>query len=323
MNPASSRPVSAQVLDAAIAWQLSLDSGSPLEREEFAKWHAAHEEHARAWRQLGMLDQRFSVANGPARAALLQSREGIRRRVRKLGSGLASVVAVIGLALFAGDRYLPLDYWLADQRTATGEQRTVRLADGTVLNLNTHSAVDVRFDARQRLIVLQAGEIMVETGHGDARPFIVETREGSMRALGTRFLVKREDQGTRLSVLQSAVAAHPQNHPEEQILREGQQVLIRNDGLDAVAALTPGADAWTRGMLVVDNARLEDLVHELARYRRGHLGVTPEVADLRITGSFPLHDTDKALSALLPTLPVQIEQHTPYWVTVAKADTKP
>ena len=323
MNPASSKPVSAQVLDAAIAWQLSLDSGSPLEREEFAKWHAAHEEHARAWRQLGMLDQRFSVANGPARAALLQSREGIRRRVRKLGSGLASVVAVIGLALFAGDRYLPLDYWLADQRTATGEQRTVRLADGTVLNLNTHSAVDVRFDARQRLIVLQEGEIMVETGHGDARPFIVETREGSMRALGTRFLVKREDQGTRLSVLKSAVAAHPQSHPEEQILREGQQVLIRNDGLDAVAALTPGADAWTRGMLVVDNARLEDLVHELGRYRRGHLGVTPEVADLRITGSFPLHDTDKALSALLPTLPVQIERHTPYWVTVAKADNKP
>jgi ferric-dicitrate binding protein FerR (iron transport regulator) len=52
------------------------------------------------------------------------------------------VLAVIGLALFAGDRYLPLDYWLADQRTATGEQRTLRLADGTVLNLNTHSAVD-------------------------------------------------------------------------------------------------------------------------------------------------------------------------------------
>jgi transmembrane sensor len=126
-----------------------------------------------------------------------------------------------------------------------------------------------------------------------------------------------------LSVLQSAVAAHPQSHPEEQILREGQQVLIRNDGLDTVAALTPGADAWTRGMLVVDNARLADLVHELARYRRGYLGVAPEVADLRITGSFPLHDTDKALSALLPTLPVQIERHTPYWVTVAKADTKP
>ncbi|CAI9003921.1 transmembrane sensor [Pseudomonas sp. IT-P44] len=323
MNPVSSKPVSAQVLDAAIAWQLSLDSGTPVEREEFAKWHAAHEEHARAWRQLGMLDQRFSVASGPARTALLQSRESIRRRVRKLGSGVASIVAVLGLALFAGDRYLPVDYWLADQRTATGEQRTLRLSDGTLINLNTHSAVDVRFDEKQRRVILQEGEILVETGHGDARPFIVETREGSMRALGTRFLVKREEEGTRLSVLQSAVAAHPESSTEEQILHEGQQVLMRNNGLGPIIALNLGADAWTRGMLVVDNARLEDLVHELGRYRRGHLGVAPEIADLRITGSFPLHDTDLALSALLPTLPVQIEQHTPWWVTVAKADAKP
>ncbi|MBD9612138.1 FecR family protein [Pseudomonas sp. PDM02] len=323
MNPVSSKPVSAQVLDAAIAWQLSLDSGTPVEREEFAKWHAAHEEHARAWRQLGMLDQRFSVASGPARTALLQSRESIRRRVRKLGSGVASIVAVLGLALFAGDRYLPVDYWLADQRTATGEQRTLRLSDGTLINLNTHSAVDVRFDETQRRVILQEGEILVETGHGDARPFIVETREGSMRALGTRFLVKREEEGTRLSVLQSAVAAHPESSTEEQILHEGQQVLMRNNGLGPIIALNLGADAWTRGMLVVDNARLEDLVHELGRYRRGHLGVAPEIADLRITGSFPLHDTDLALSALLPTLPVQIEQHTPWWVTVAKADAKP
>ncbi|VVM83578.1 Protein FecR [Pseudomonas fluorescens] len=323
MNPASSKPVSAQVLDAAIAWQLTLDCGNPVDREEFAKWHAAHEEHARAWRQLGMLDARFSAASGPARSALLQSRESIRRRLRKLGSGVASVIAVIGLALFAGDRYLPLDYWLADQRTATGEQRTLRLSDGTLVNLNTHSAMDVRFDDKQRLIILQEGEILVETGHGDARPFIVETREGSLRALGTRFLVKREEQGTRLSVLQSAVAARAQSSPEEQILREGQQVLMRNNGLGPIIALNLGADAWTRGMLVVDNARLEDLINELGRYRPGHLGVAPEVADLRITGSFPLNDTDLALSALLPTLPVQIEQHTPWWVTVVKDEAKP
>ena len=318
MSPLSSKPVSARVLDAAIAWQLSLDSGagSAVEREEFAKWHAADEEHARAWQQLGMLDQRFSVASGPGRVALLQSREGIRRRVRKLGSGIASVLLVIGLGLFASERYLPLDYWLADQRTATGEQRTLRLADGTLINLNTHSALDVRFDEKQRRIVLQEGEILIETGHNDARPFIVETRDGQMRALGTRFLVKREDHGTRLSVLQSAVAARPETLADEQILKEGQQVLMQRDGLGPLLALNPGSDAWTRGMLVVDNVRLEDLVHELDRYRPGHLGVDPAVADLRITGSFPLHNTDLALSALLPTLPVQIEQHTSWWVTV-------
>ncbi|KAF0867251.1 FecR domain-containing protein [Pseudomonas sp. LD120] len=324
MTPISSKPVSAQVLDAAIAWQLALDGGaSALEREEFAKWHAAHEEHARAWRQLSMLDQRFSVASGPARNALLQSREGLRRQVRKLGRGFASVALVVGLALFAGERYLPVDYWLAEQRTATGEQRTLRLSDGTRINLNTHSALDVRFDEQQRRIVLQAGEILIETGHNDGRPFIVETRDGRMRALGTRFLVQREDRGTRLGVLQSAVAARPQAAQDEHVFKQGQQVLMHRDGLNPLPPLNPGADAWSRGMLVVDNARLGDLIKELGRYRRGYLGVAPEVADLRITGSFPLQDTDLALNALLPTLPVTIERHTDWWVTVAaKADAK-
>jgi transmembrane sensor len=318
MSQANSKPVSARVLDAAIAWQLCLDcgNGSEVEQAEFAKWYAASEEHARAWLQLGMLDQRFSVASGPARAALLQSRHGIRQRVRKLGRGLASIVLVCGLALFAGERYVPIHYWLADQRTATGEQRTLKLADGTRINLNTHSAIDVRFDETRRLIVLQAGEILVETGHDDSRPFYVQTRDGSLRALGTRFIVKREDDATRLSVLQSAVAAQPEALHQEQVFKAGQQVLMRSDGLGPLLAVTPATDAWTRGMLVVDNARLGDVIEELARYRTGYLGVDKSVADLRITGSFPLHDTTLALNALLPTLPVQIEQHTPWWVTV-------
>lgn len=318
MTAISSKPVSARVLDAAIAWQLSLDAGdrSLVAQEEFAKWLASDEEHARAWRQLGMLDQRFSVASGPARAALLQSRNSVRQRVRKLGRGLASIALVCGLALFAGERYVPIHYWLADQRTATGEQRTIELADGTRINLNTHSAIDVRFDDKRRLIVLQEGEILVETGHNDARPFSVQTRDGNLRALGTRFIVRREDDATRLSVLQSAVAAQPQALHQEQVFKQGQQVLMRSDGLGPVLSVPAASDAWTRGMLVVDNARLGDVVAELGRYRSGFLSVDSNVADLRITGSFPLHDTTLALNALLPTLPVQIEQHTPWWVTV-------
>ena len=319
MTAINAKPVSARVLDAAIAWQLSLDSGDGdlVAREAFSQWLASDEEHARAWRQLGLLDQRFGLASGPARAALLQSREGIRRRVRKLGSGLASIALVCGLALLAGERYVPIHYWLADQRTATGEQRTLTLADGTRINLNTHSAIDVRFDEQRRLIVLQEGEILVETGHNDTRPFYVQTRDGSLRALGTRFIVKREADATRLSVLQSAVGAQPEALAQEQIFKAGEQVLMHSKGLGPLLAVPPGTDAWTRGMLVVDNARLADVVAELGRYRSGYLGVDKRVADLRITGSFPLHDTTLALNALVPTLPVQIEQHTPWWVSVA------
>ncbi len=325
MTAFNSRPVSAKVLDAAIAWQLCLDcgNGSQVERDEHARWLAANEEHARAWAQLGMLDQHFSLSSAPARSALMKSHNGAVRRVRKLGGGLASVMLACGLALFMGNRFMPVDYWLADQRTATGEQRTVRLADNTLIQLNTHSAIDVRFDATQRRVILQDGEIFIETGsHEDPRPFIVETRDGRMRALGTRFLVRREDEGTLLGVLESAVAAHAQNDDREQILREGQQMLMTRDGLGPMLALKPGADAWTRGMLVVENARLADLVAELGRYRAGHLGVAPGVADLRITGSFPLKNTDLALKALSPTLPVQVEQHTQWWTRVIARDDK-
>lgn len=316
MNP----PVSSRVLDAAIAWQLALDASPDAEqpRNEFERWHAADEEHARAWRQLGHLDRRFHATVGPARKALMQPREGLRRHVRKLGSGLAGVALVGALVLFGGPRVLPLHYWLADQRTATGEQRLLQLDDGTRIELNTHSAIDIRFDAKRRVVVLREGEMLVETGHrnGESRPFLVETENGTLRPLGTRFLVREEAHGTRLGVLQSAVAARAQNADREQVVQQGQQWLMRPGGSDAIAALPAGADAWTHGMLMVDNARLGDLLDELGRYRKGYLGVKPEVAELRVTGTFPLHDTDLALQALLPTLPVQIDRHTPWWTTV-------
>ncbi len=319
------RPVSSKVLDAAIAWQLCLDcgQGSDAEREEFAKWYAASDEHARAWMQLGMLDQRFVGTTGPARSALIRSREGVSRQMRNLGRGVAGFALALGLTLFLGERFLPVHYWLADQRTATGEQRTIRLSDNTLIRLNTHSALNVKFDAKQRRVVLQEGEIFVETGsHEDPRPFIVETDEGQMRALGTKFLVKRRDDGTLLSVLQSAVAAHPQASDNELILREGQQMLIQRHSLGPMVAIAPGADAWMRGMLVVDNAPLKDVIAELGRYRPGYLGVASDVAHLRITGSFPLNDTDLALKALMPTLPVEIEQRTHWWVTVVASENK-
>ncbi|MDH0301368.1 MULTISPECIES: FecR family protein [unclassified Pseudomonas] len=312
-------PVSSKVLEAAIAWKLCLDegSGTPDERSAFMRWHAAHEEHARAWRQLGVLDQRVSTVAGPVRHTLLQSRAGMRQRLGGLGGGVAGLLLVGCLLAWAGVPTLSPDYWLADQRTGTGEMRTLRLEDGTLLSLNTKTAVDIDFQGEQRLIVLHQGEISVETGHDDSRPLLVRTEEGRLRPLGTRFLVKREDDGTRLEVLQSSVAARPQNSGDEQVLREGEQVLMSADGLGRVSPVAVGSDAWTRGMLVVDNVRLADLLATLGQYRSGHLSASDEVANLRVSGSFPLNDTDLALASLLPALPVKIERHTSWWVTVS------
>lgn len=314
----SSAPVSSRVLEAAIAWKLSLDNGSgtPDERSEFMRWHAASEEHARAWRQLGAMDQRVSAAAGQARQALLQSRAGLRRRIGKVGGGLAGMFLLGSLLAWVGAPSLAPSYWLADQRTATGEMRTLRLEDGTLLSLNSHTAVDIDYAGEQRVIVLHQGEISVETGHQDPRPLLVRTEDDRLRPLGTRFLVRREDDGTRLEVLQASVAAMPLNSGDEQVLREGQQVLMNANGLGRIGTVPGGADAWTRGMLVVDNVRLADLLAALGQYRSGYLGVDDKVANLRVTGSFPLTDTDLALSSLVPALPVKVERHTQWWVTV-------
>ena len=72
-------------------------------------------------------------------------------------------------------------------------------------------------------------------------------------------------------------------------------------------------------MLVVEDLPLGELLAKLREYRPGYLGLDPSLESLRISGSFPLHDTDRALAALPPSLPVQIERHTDWWVKVAPA----
>lgn len=315
-----SGPVSLRILDEAISWQLRLGSGEarPDDEAAFAHWHAAHSEHARAWSQLGMLDRSLASAGPkPARNALLRSPREARQKVRRIaGTGL-SLLLVGALLLGVGNRYTPVRYAFSDLVTGTGEQRELRLPDNTLLQLNSRTAVDVRFDAEERRIVLRSGEIMVETAHGDSRPFIVETDDGRLRALGTRFLVERDGgDGTLLSVLQSAVAARPEQLSDEKVISQGQHVRVRPDGLGPVEANSVTADAWTHGMLVVDNVRLADLVARLSRYSPGYLGVDPALADLRITGSFPLKNIDLALSSLEPTLPVRIEKHGQWWSRV-------
>ena len=316
--------VAARVLDAAIAWQLSLDSGTATaeERQAFAAWLAADAEHTRVWQQLGGLDQQLVAASsGAARRALQHSAAARRQRTRQ-GSAVLGLLLLSGLILGL-QQQRPLADYFADAMTASGEQRELRLADHSLVRLNSHSAVDIDFAGSERRLYLRSGEILVQTAHGDPRPFVVDTPQGRLRALGTRFLVRREGLATRLIVLQATVAAQAQASPGEQLIEAGQQVLMQAGGLGQPGAAPSGADAWSRGMLVVENQRLGDLLATLGEYRHGYLGVDPAIADLRISGSFPLHDSDRALAALPPSLPVRIERHTGWWVRVLPQQPQP
>lgn len=314
------QPVSARVLDEAIAWQLRLGDGgaSAQVSKEVQRWLNESTEHARAWAQLGGIDQQLGTINSPpARRALQINANSKRRTAGRAFLGLALLCTLgMGMAL----QSQPLPVWLADERTGAGEQQSVTLADNSHIQLNSRSALDIRFDQQERRLFLYSGEVLVETAPGnDPRPFIVETEDGDLRALGTRFIVRREGDATRLIVLRSAVAALPGSLPAGRTVQAGEQVLMRHDHLDDNREAPVAADAWSRGMLVVEDLPLGELLAKLGEYRHGYLGLDPSLESLRISGSFPLHDTDRALAALPPSLPVQIERHTDWWVKVVPA----
>ena len=305
---------------AAIAWYARLCSGeaSAADQAAWSAWHAADPEHRHAWDKLERLRATLgSVPPGLGMPVLKGSATPGRRRMLRV---LGLAVGVGGAAWLAREEGATL---LADHRTTPGQRLALDLDDGSRLVLNTRSAVDVRFDAGQRLLRLHAGEILLESaafrGRRDPRPLLVETVHGTAQALGTRLTVRVRDRHTVVSVLEQAVRLQPALSGETIVLQAGEQALLTGNALERVAKPNPDAAAWLEGHLVVDDAALGEVVAELARYRPGRLACDHAVARLRVSGAFPLDDTDRALAVLARSLPVRIASATRYWVTVQAA----
>lgn len=241
------------------------------------------------------------VLDAPTSRSLLDRRTVLKSIALLAGSG------VLG---WAGYRQAPI--WLASHRTATGERRSLTLADGTRLELNTASAVDVEFTASERLIHLRTGEILLQTA-SDPRPLRVLSNQGSLRALGTRFSVRQLESATQLQVLEHAVAVRPAQLASEQIVPAGMALVFHDNHLGQLQPLQPNADTWVRGLLVVSGWPLQRLLAELSRYRSGYLGCSDDVGALQLSGAFTLDDIDKVLASVTRALPVRIEQRTRYW----------
>ncbi|MFG0851783.1 FecR domain-containing protein [Pseudomonas sp. FYR_2] len=311
--PSQQPRIKPEVARQAANWHmLMLDEAvSPAQRAACSRWRAAAPEHERAWQKalrvqarLGMLPQQLAMGT--------LNRE--RRQVMKQMLALA-IVAPLG---YLGYRQLvPQTAYATD----VGQHEQMTLADGTLLDMNTDTAVDVDFDAHQRLISLRRGEVLVDSGpdaHSTVyRPLRVATGQGPMEALGTRFMVRQREGTTQLAVFQGAVRVTPARGPV-QILEAGQQLTFDASGQGALVAAREQDSQWTRGQLVVDEMPLREFLSELGRYRPGWLRCQPEVGHLLISGAFQLKNTDAILAALPATLAVQVDYRTRYWVTVSK-----
>ena len=308
------------ILHEAAGWLVRLQSEtlSAADRAALARWRARSADHEAAWQRAEAMLRGFGqVPPRIGRQALRQAdRTGRRQAVRALAGLL-----VLGPAAWLGVRELPWGEWRADLRTATGEQRRVELADGTQLVLNTASAVDVDYTPTQRVLWLRAGEILLTTGRDPApapRPFLVQTTQGVLRALGTRFMVRDEGASVRVAVYEGAVEVRPARADVSAlVLAAGEQTVFTASGAAAPVPADSLAASWADGMLAARNWRLADLVDELGRYRHGVLRCDPAVAELRVSGAFPLNDIEASLRLLQKTLPVRVSRVTPWWTTIA------
>jgi transmembrane sensor len=310
------------VLDQAAHWFVRLASGQASTQDHHAllQWRDADPEHERAWQRLQGVEQKLRGGALPApvaRAALGAVDLGRRRTLKTLAVAGAALGSA---ALWQREQGL-WQRWTADYRSGVGERREVLLADGTRLLLNTDTAVDVRFDAALRRLVLRSGELRITTGHdAQNRGFVVATRDGTLRPLGTRFTVRRldDEQQTRLAVSEGAVEVRPGNATAAPlVVQAGQRTVFSATGAAPPSALDEAAGSWTDGILTAERMRLQDFLAELERYRPGRLHCDPAVAELRLTGAYPLADTDRILAALQQTLPVRVRYYTRYWVSVA------
>ncbi|WP_321942163.1 FecR family protein [Paraburkholderia tropica] len=318
----SSQPSNA-TLQAAAEWFsiLRADQATPQERQRWQAWLEASEEHHTAWRYVQDLGQTFSVlreAPDPAVATdkLLQANQRLHHRRQVLACIAGAVGAgVLGMLTWPRTSRLVLA-WSADYHTATGEQRQIVLTDGTHIWMNTSTALNVDFTASLRRIALAAGEVFVETGKDPARPFVVDTNQGRMRALGTRFNVRQQGDETLLAVYEGRVEVTPRDDGVPLVVQANQQVRFTRDRITQPTAADPAREAWIAGLLIAHDVPLREVVRELSRYRHGHIGVDEAIANLRVYGSFPLGDTDRALVMLTTVLPVQVRQSLPWWMNI-------
>lgn len=309
-------------LQEAAHWyvQLQDEHAGPQVHTQWQHWFDQHGDHQAAWLYVQRVGQRFTPLQAQATGAGRVLREHDARRFsRRTGLKSLLLLGASSLIGWSAWRGAPLSGWSADLATGIGETREVRLADGSQLWLGAQSAVDLDFSVLARVLNLRFGELLLETAADAQRPFLVDTAQGRMQALGTRFAVCQQGQRTRLDVYDGAVAVCTALSGERKIIQAGQQVDFTAQAISAAQPAQSAGQSWIHQRLNAEDMPLERLLQTLGRYRHGHLGWHPDVAQLSVMGAFPLDDTDRALELLQAALPVRVQRLTPWWVSVEPA----
>lgn len=218
----------------------------------------------------------------------------------------ACVLMAVGIAL-AGWQYFFARTMYA---TGIGEQRSLTLSDGSIVNLNARSKIRVRYAEDVRLVELVEGQALFTAAKNAQRPFIVRTAAAEVRAVGTQFDVYRKAEGTVVTVVEGRVAVTSAaaeaveiagKPPELQadsgkmLLSAGERVTVQrntNTLRKQTQLNTQTAVAWTQRQLVFESTPLAEVAEEFNRYNERPLVVRgTDMKHFEIDGVFSSTDS--------------------------------
>ncbi|TEP76110.1 FecR family protein [Pseudomonas aeruginosa] len=308
-----------RILDEAAQWMALLQSGhaGAEERRAFQQWRQADAEHGAVFDRLslGLQSFRNEPLHGLRAEQLIGALEAPSARRRFLQRSLA--LAAFGVATLALGRIGIVGFpWPGDLYTGTGQRQSFRLEDGSQLVLDARSRVRPEFDGYRRRLRLREGRLLVDVARDPARPFVVDTGRGQVEAQGTRFQVSDDGASSRVVVLESWVRITTADG-RQCLLERGQSARFDASAILARGPAEGGESAWLDGRLEVRDRPLGEVLEELSAYRRGIISVADDAAALRVSGIYPLDDSGVALALLEQSLPIRLDYHGPYWVSIA------
>ena len=301
---------------AALAWLARRHSGrwTADDAKAHAAWLAADPAHQAAWQRAEALWHELAGLHPFATPELHALRA---RPATTIGRrGWATVLALAGItALALGvDLLLPGSFKpMQTQQTAYGEHRTVMLPDGSRIEINTASRIDIEYRLGCRCIRLPDGEAIFHVAHGDPRPFKVSIPQGTFRDIGTVFWVRKQAQRLDVAVLEGEIEFAPRNGTAARALVAGDRLALNSVGESLPTTAGPLDDllAWRKGALVFRDAPLTDVITEFARYHEVNIAIDNRLARYHLSGRLPSDDLDGLLALIRSAYPVEVNRPAP------------
>lgn len=316
-TPQNSSPIDDDVLEQAAEWFAILQDQSVTEQEKSAwqLWLKASAEHQRAWLSIEDISNTFHSASKESETVPVHEILSASKRSTPLAntSRFLSIVLIGFLSFFAWDAYSPFNLNGNVYATQVGETRFIELEDGSQIWLNTHTEIEVSFEQNLRAITLLHGEILIDT-HKDNlhRPFVVDTEEGRMTALGTHFTVRYVDNKTTdLTVFEGAVKIDPELTSNNRVVKAGQRNSFDQSAIFDVQPANMASQAWSKGILLADNTPICEFLTELSRYSHDKIICSKEVEPIILVGSYSIKDINTVFTSLQSSVPVYIWQVSP------------